>query len=174
MKHVFPTPLSVTAEKPFDSGNNDDRELRALGYKPSFKREFTNLATVSLPKYSRGLWRSLDDFFPRLALRLVSWYEIIWWRGCIYILNTMNRACARALQLHSTPHFSLEALHQWVLHINKHEHHLIHWLRWCGAGFLELRCASRLALALRRLSAHIQRVVDCKLSKPLHPTILGG
>lgn len=27
--------------------NEDDRELEALGYVPSFKREFTNLATVS-------------------------------------------------------------------------------------------------------------------------------
>jgi hypothetical protein len=26
--------------------DDDDRELVALGYKPSFKREFTNLATV--------------------------------------------------------------------------------------------------------------------------------
>lgn len=26
--------------------NNDDKELEALGYKPSFKREFSNLATV--------------------------------------------------------------------------------------------------------------------------------
>ena len=26
--------------------NEDDRELEALGYKPSFKREFSNLATV--------------------------------------------------------------------------------------------------------------------------------
>jgi hypothetical protein len=33
-----------------DTTNNDDKELVALGYKPSFKREFTNLATVSLPK----------------------------------------------------------------------------------------------------------------------------
>jgi len=28
------------------STDDDDRELVALGYKPSFKREFTNLATV--------------------------------------------------------------------------------------------------------------------------------
>jgi hypothetical protein len=26
--------------------DDDDRELEALGYKPSFKREFSNLATV--------------------------------------------------------------------------------------------------------------------------------
>lgn len=30
----------------FDTSNEDDRDLVALGYKPSFKREFTNLATV--------------------------------------------------------------------------------------------------------------------------------
>ena len=29
------------------SFSEDDRELEALGYLPSFKREFTNLATVS-------------------------------------------------------------------------------------------------------------------------------
>ena len=29
-----------------DTSDEDDRELVALGYKPSFKREFTNLATV--------------------------------------------------------------------------------------------------------------------------------
>ena len=46
------------SEKPFDSANNDDQELLALGYKPSFKREFTNLATVSLPKCKKT---SIDD-----------------------------------------------------------------------------------------------------------------
>lgn len=30
------------------SVDEDDRELEALGYVPSFKREFTNLATVCL------------------------------------------------------------------------------------------------------------------------------
>jgi hypothetical protein len=29
-----------------ETSNDDDRELVALGYQPSFKREFTNLATV--------------------------------------------------------------------------------------------------------------------------------
>jgi hypothetical protein len=38
--------MSVADEKPLDSVDNDDRELLAFGYKPSFKREFTNLATV--------------------------------------------------------------------------------------------------------------------------------
>ena len=30
-----------------ESVSEDDRELEALGYVPSFKREFSNLATVS-------------------------------------------------------------------------------------------------------------------------------
>jgi hypothetical protein len=47
--------MSVADEKPFDSVNNDDKELLALGYKPSFKREFTNLATVSLPEVFRDI-----------------------------------------------------------------------------------------------------------------------
>jgi len=54
--------MSLADEKPFDSANNDDRELLAFGYKPSFKREFTNLATVSLPK-CRNL-RISDDLLP--------------------------------------------------------------------------------------------------------------
>lgn len=41
-----------TDKKQFDisvgtsADSDDDRELEALGYKPSFKREFSNLATV--------------------------------------------------------------------------------------------------------------------------------
>ena len=70
--------MSVEDEKPFDTANNDDQELLALGYKPSFKREFTNLATVFLSK-CKFLETSIDDLLsPRSALRLVSWYEIIW------------------------------------------------------------------------------------------------
>jgi len=38
-----PPPYAVPA---FDTDDDDDRELVALGYKPSFKREFSNLATV--------------------------------------------------------------------------------------------------------------------------------
>ena len=53
--------MSLAAEKPFDGANNDDDELVALGYKPSFKREFTNLATVSLPECEKTLKTSVDD-----------------------------------------------------------------------------------------------------------------
>lgn len=35
-----------------DTTDEDDRELVALGYRPSFKREFTNLATVR-PRFER-------------------------------------------------------------------------------------------------------------------------
>lgn len=31
-----------------DTNDEDDKELVALGYKPSFKREFTNIATVRI------------------------------------------------------------------------------------------------------------------------------
>ena len=77
----------------------------------------------------------------------------------------LNRGCPRALQLHSTLHFSLEALHQWVLRTNIliMNMNTIHW-RSYGVGFLDPWCASRLVLALQRSSAHIQRAVDCKLS----------
>lgn len=34
------------------SSNADDKELEALGYAPSFKREFSNLATVNIMSYS--------------------------------------------------------------------------------------------------------------------------
>jgi hypothetical protein len=42
-----------------DTTDEDDRELVALGYKPSFKREFTNLATVRrrFDRYSFSLAR---------------------------------------------------------------------------------------------------------------------
>ena len=53
--------MSVDYEKPFDSANNDDQDLLALGYKPSFKREFTNLATVFPPKCRRVWETSIDD-----------------------------------------------------------------------------------------------------------------
>jgi hypothetical protein len=47
--------MSDIDKKPSSSINatdEDDRELVALGYKPSFKREFTNLATVR-PRFER-------------------------------------------------------------------------------------------------------------------------
>jgi hypothetical protein len=55
-----------------DTTDEDDRELVALGYKPSFKREFTNLATVRrrLGRYAI-LLASLTSF--RSVLRSVSW-----------------------------------------------------------------------------------------------------
>ena len=69
--------MSITDENPFDSVDKDDQELLALGYKPSFKREFTNFATVSLPKCKNLSTHPLTTFPPRSALRLVSWYEIM-------------------------------------------------------------------------------------------------
>ena len=69
--------MSIADEKLSGSANNDDEELLALGYRPSFKREFTNLATVSLPKCKNLSRHPLTTLSPRSALRLVSWYVII-------------------------------------------------------------------------------------------------
>ena len=50
----FLPPPCLAMANPRDSHSDsstfvdDDRELAALGYKPSFKREFSNLATVRL------------------------------------------------------------------------------------------------------------------------------
>jgi hypothetical protein len=70
-------------DQPFDSANNDDKELVALGYNPSFKREFTNLATVISYKIQKDPVMTIS---PRSVLRLVLWYEIIG-RGRIHILT---------------------------------------------------------------------------------------
>ena len=40
--------LSLTMSKEATEGANDDQELERLGYVPSFKREFSNLATVCM------------------------------------------------------------------------------------------------------------------------------
>lgn len=49
--------------------DEDDRELVAMGYKPSFKREFTNLATISFAFSIMGLCSSISTTFntPLLA-----------------------------------------------------------------------------------------------------------
>ena len=54
--------------------DDDDKKLESLGYVPSFKREFSNLATVCdtcRPFFSQSYSQSPHD---RLALRLASWY----------------------------------------------------------------------------------------------------
>jgi len=58
--------MSMTDEKRAPSlatSDEDDRELVALGYKPSFKREFTNLATISFAFSIMGLCSSVATTF---------------------------------------------------------------------------------------------------------------
>ncbi|KAF8901008.1 APC amino acid permease [Gymnopilus junonius] len=58
--------MSMTDEKRPPSvvtSDEDDRELVALGYKPSFKREFTNLATISFAFSIMGLCSSVATTF---------------------------------------------------------------------------------------------------------------
>lgn len=59
---------------------DDDRELEALGYVPSFKREFSNLATVRLCFFARKERQGVKIYAGgisadlRLVLHSVSWY----------------------------------------------------------------------------------------------------
>jgi hypothetical protein len=46
-----PPPPSLRTIPTMSYTSDDDRELEALGYVPSFKREFSNLATVRLPAF---------------------------------------------------------------------------------------------------------------------------
>lgn len=47
----------------FNTNDEDDKELVALGYKPSFKREFSNLATISFAFSIMGLCSSIATTF---------------------------------------------------------------------------------------------------------------
>jgi len=58
----------------YSLGDDDDKKLESLGYVPSFKREFSNLATVcdSLSNFISQSYR--QSLHGRLALRLASWH----------------------------------------------------------------------------------------------------
>lgn len=47
-KHASKEKVVEPIVEPAPSFDDDDAALRALGYKPSFKREFSNISTVSL------------------------------------------------------------------------------------------------------------------------------
>ncbi|KAF8951281.1 APC amino acid permease [Flammula alnicola] len=59
------------------SVDEDDRELLALGYKPSFKREFTNLATISFAFSIMGLCSSIATTF-NTPLLLGGPSSVVW------------------------------------------------------------------------------------------------
>ncbi|KAF9480263.1 APC amino acid permease [Pholiota conissans] len=62
----------------FDTAiDDDDRELVALGYKPSFKREFTNLATISFAFSIMGLCSSIATTF-NTPLLLGGPSSVVW------------------------------------------------------------------------------------------------
>ncbi|KAF8064061.1 APC amino acid permease [Lyophyllum atratum] len=54
---------STKSTHSLSSADDDDRELVALGYKPSFKREFSNLATISFAFSIMGLCSSIATTF---------------------------------------------------------------------------------------------------------------
>ena len=54
--------------------DDDDKKLESLGYVPSFKREFSNLATVCHTCPSLFLNSYRQSLHDKLALRLALWY----------------------------------------------------------------------------------------------------
>ena len=69
---------STMSDRDYGSGieEDDDKRLESLGYVPSFKREFSNLATVRTSR----IHLSLSLFYltqRRLALRLASWHVFL-------------------------------------------------------------------------------------------------
>ncbi|KAF8889049.1 APC amino acid permease [Infundibulicybe gibba] len=59
------------------SSDDDDKELVALGYKPSFKREFSNLATISFAFSIMGLCSSIATTF-NTPLLLGGPASVVW------------------------------------------------------------------------------------------------
>lgn len=60
-----------------DDLNNDDEALMALGYKPSFKREFTNIATISFAFSIMGMCSSIATTF-NTPLTLGGPASVVW------------------------------------------------------------------------------------------------
>ncbi|PFH47069.1 hypothetical protein AMATHDRAFT_68499 [Amanita thiersii Skay4041] len=61
----------------FETADDDDKELVALGYKPSFKREFSNLATISFAFSIMGLCSSIATTF-NTPLTLGGPATVVW------------------------------------------------------------------------------------------------
>ncbi|CAE6418024.1 unnamed protein product [Rhizoctonia solani] len=60
-----------------ESINSDDAELIAMGYKPSFKREFTNIATISFAFSIMGMCSSISTTF-NTPLTLGGPASVVW------------------------------------------------------------------------------------------------
>ncbi|TFK36500.1 APC amino acid permease [Crucibulum laeve] len=60
-----------------ETSNEDDRELLALGYKPSFRREFSNLATISFAFSIMGVCSSIATTF-NTPLLLGGPASVVW------------------------------------------------------------------------------------------------
>ncbi|CAE6472143.1 unnamed protein product [Rhizoctonia solani] len=60
-----------------ESVNSDDAELIAMGYKPSFKREFTNIATISFAFSIMGMCSSITTTF-NTPLTLGGPASVVW------------------------------------------------------------------------------------------------
>ncbi|QRV98349.1 amino acid permease [Ceratobasidium sp. AG-Ba] len=64
-------------EVPVDNAGDDDAELLAMGYVPSFKREFTNVATISFAFSIMGMCSSIATTF-NTPLTLGGPASVVW------------------------------------------------------------------------------------------------
>ncbi|KAG5646187.1 hypothetical protein DXG03_004240 [Asterophora parasitica] len=68
---------STKSTHSLSSADDDDKELVALGYKPSFRREFSNLATISFAFSIMGLCSSIATTF-NTPLTLGGPASVVW------------------------------------------------------------------------------------------------
>ena len=127
--------------------DDDDKKLESLGYVPSFKREFSNLATVRdrhliFPSFSLLSFCNASCYYTD---QLCVQYHGVSFLN-LYAMNltlSTDRAFAHLSQLHSIPRCSWEALRQYVnnrMHMVFYDSIRVIPFRRRGAGFLEPSC----------------------------------
>ena len=82
-----------TIQSTHGSDDQDNEELRALGYVPSFRREFTNLATISFAFSIMGVCSSVASTF-NTPLLLGGPASVVW---CWFIGGTNCLALASSI-----------------------------------------------------------------------------
>lgn len=121
--------------------HNDDQELVALGYQPSFKREFSSLATVCFFFLESRFFKQPFIDWCRLVLHSVSWRvpSIVSSNGLI----KYHRGFVRVLRRRLTPLCYWEDRHLCVGEIEFDWYQKRSWTlsRLCGVGFSVPVCA---------------------------------
>ena len=92
-----------------DYQDEDDKKLEAMGYVPSFKREFSNLATVCAPTLLSDRVSYGCGLLDQLRLQHYGVYYVMFFKLCP--LTSARRDCAHLSRPHSTRRYSWEVLH---------------------------------------------------------------